>query len=125
MTRFKKTSIVGIFGIGLGVIAFLTNPQKSSYQAYASETLKTQVKEQVCTQVKEEVGAWLEGQCHILIATASPFLAEVISQQTTRKNFLLFSIYQVDLPLPNPLPDYHVETLGILGNFYIYQAKKI
>ena len=125
MTRLKKTSIAGIVGIGLGAIAFLTNPQKPSYQAYASATLKTQVKEKVCTQVKEEVGAWLEGQCHILITTASPFLAEVIGQQTTRKNFLLFSIYQVDLPLPNPLPDYHVETLGILGNFYTYRAKKI
>ena len=79
----------------------------------------------VCTQAAEDLGSWLEGQCHILITTASPYLTEVISQQTKRQNFLLFSIYQADLSLPSPLAEYHLSTMGILGNFYIYQAKKL
>ena len=125
MTGLKNTSTAGIVLIGLGAIAFLTNPQKSSYQRYAHATLKEQLKEKVCSQVTEELGVWLERQCHTIVDTSSPYLAEIVSQQTTRQNFLLFSIYQADIPLPNPLPDYHVETLGILGNFYTYQAKKL
>lgn len=125
MTRFRNIGIGGIITIALGAIAFSTNPGELGYQKYANATLKTQLKEKVCTQVTEDLGAWLEGQCHILVYTASPYLAEVISQQTKRQNFLLFSIYQADLPLPSPLPNYHLETIGVLGNFYTYQAKKL
>jgi len=125
MAKLKNTSIFGIVLVGLGAIAFITNPQEQGYQKYAGIALKGQLKEKVCTQVTEELGPWLEGQCHIMVNAASPYLAEVVGQQTTRQNFLLFSIYQADLPFPDPLPDYHVETIGILGNFYTYQAKKL
>ena len=125
MTRLRNTSIAGIVLIGIGAIAFLTNPKESGYQKYANKTLQTQLKDRVCSQVTQDLGAWLESQCHTIVDTSSPFLAKVVSQQTTRKNFLLFSIYQADLPLPTPLPDYHIETIGILGNFYTYQAKQL
>lgn len=125
MTKFKNTSITGIMLIGLGAIAFLTNPHEQSYQKYATVALKSQLQEKVCTQVSEELGAWLEGQCQMMVNTASPYLAQVISQQSSRKNFLLFSIYQADLPFPPPLSTYHLETIGILGNFYTYQAQKL
>ena len=125
MASLKNKSIGGIILIGLGAIAFLTNPQKPSYQKYAGATLKEQLKEKVCTQVAEELGAWLERQCYTIVDTSSPYLAEVVDRQTTRQNFLLFSIYQANISLPSPLPDYHIETLGILGNFYTYQAKEL
>ena len=125
MTRLKNTSIAGIFLIGMGAIAIITNPQESAYEKYAALALKTQFKDKVCTQVTEELGSWLETQCHIIINTTSPYLAEAIAQQTKRQNFLFFSIYQADLPFPPPLPNYHVETIGILGNFYTYQAKQL
>lgn len=125
MTTLRNKSIAGIILIGFGAIAFLTNPQKQGYQKYANKTLKVQLKDKVCTQVTEELGAWLEKQCHSIVDTSSPYLAQVVERQTTRKNFLLFSIYEADLPLPTPLPDYHVGTIGIFGNFYTYQAKKL
>ena len=125
MTTLRNKSIAGILLVAFGAIAFLTNPQKQGYKKYANRTLKAQLKDKVCTQVTEELGAWLEKQCHTIVDTSSPYLAQVLDQQTTRKNFLLFSIYQADLPLPAPLPDYHIETIGILGNFYTYQAKKL
>ena len=125
MKKFNNLGILGILAIGLGAIAILTNPQEQSYQRYANMTLKNQLKDRVCAQISEDLGSWIEGQCQIAVDTASPYLAEVVGQQTTRQNFLLFSIYQADLPLPNPLPHYHVETIGILGNFYTYQAKKL
>ena len=123
--KFRNISIFSIIVVGIGAIAWLTNPGEQKYQQYADATIKTELKDKVCVQVAEDVGVWLEGQCHLLINAASPYLAEVVNQQTERQNFLFFSIYQADLPLPQPLPDYHLETIGILGNFFIYQAEKL
>lgn len=122
---FKKISVSGIILFGIGAIAFLTNPGEQKYKKYAHATIQTKLKDEVCSQAGQDLGPWLEGQCHIIITTASPYLAEVINQQTERQNFLLFSIYQADLSLPSPLPKYRLQTMGILGNFYIYQAKKL
>ena len=123
MTKLKLS--VGAISLGLGAIAFLTNPGQQKYRQYADNILRTELQDRVCTQVSEDLVQWLESQCYILVSAASPYLAEVVIQQTTRHNFLLFSIYQADLPLPSPLPTYHLETLGILGNFYTYRAKKL
>ncbi len=121
----RNISIGGILAIGISAIAFLTNPGEKGYQKYADATLKTKLKDKICTQVSEDLGVWLEGQCHLLVNSASPYLAQIVQQQTKRQNFLLFSIYQADLPLPSPLPSYHLATIGVLGNFYTYQAEKL
>jgi len=121
----KKIGIAGIIAGGIGAIALVSNPGEAGYRQYAEHKLKTEIKDKICAQVAEDVGVWLEGQCHILIGTASPYLAEAISQQTERQNFYLFSIYQADLSLPTPLPKYHVATVGVFGNYYTYQAKKL
>ncbi|MEN9869751.1 MAG: hypothetical protein RLZZ171_734 [Cyanobacteriota bacterium] len=121
----KKIGTLGIIVAGVSAIAVITNPGEAGYRKYADDKIKTELKAQICTQVAEDLGVWLEGQCHILISTASPYLAETISQQTQRQNFYLFSIYQADLALPAPLPRYHVATIGIFGNYHIYQAKKL
>ena len=125
MIGLRNTGIAGILLIGLGAIAFITNPQEPGYKKYASLTLKTQLQEKVCTQIAEDVGSWLEDRCYPLVLTISPYLSEIVAQQTKRHDFLLFSIYAADLPLPSPLPDYRIETLGVLGNFYTYKAKQL
>ena len=122
---FKQFGIVGIIATGIGAIALVTNPGTRGYRQYADNKIKTEIKEKICTQIAEDAGIWLESQCHVLIGAASPYLAEAISQQTTRQNFYLFSVYQADLSLPPPLPQYHVTTIGIFGNYYIYEAKKL
>jgi hypothetical protein len=122
---FKQIGTLGIIVTGIGAIALITNPGEAGYRTYADDKIKTELKEQICTQVAEDLGVWLEGQCHILISTASPYLADTISQQTQRQNFYLFSIYQADLSLPAPLPKYHVATIGIFGNYHTYQTKKL
>jgi hypothetical protein len=122
---FKKIGTLGTIATGVCAIALITNPGEAGYRKYADEKIKTELKDTICTQVTEDLGAWLESQCHILITTASPYLADAISQQTQRQNFYLFSIYQADLSLPAPLPKYHVATIGIFGNYYTYQTKKL
>lgn len=122
---FNKIGIGGVMLMAIAAIACVTNPGEKKYQEYANQALQTRAKDQVCAQVASDLGVWLEGQCQILMATASPYLAEVINQQSTRHNFLLFSIYQADITLPSPLPEYRVLTIGVLDNFYIYQAQKL
>jgi hypothetical protein len=121
----RKIGTAGIVLAGISAIAVVTNPGEAGYRKYAGEKIKTELKDKICNQVAVDLGVWLEGQCHILISTASPYLAEVISQQTQRQNFYLFSLYQGDLTLPEPLPRYHVATIGIFGNYHTYQAKKL
>ena len=118
----KNIGIGGIIGFGIGAIAFLTNPGEQKYQTYADSAIKTHFKDRICTQVSQDLGVWLESQCHILINITSPYLAEAIDRQTKRQNFVLFSIYQTELALPPPLPEHHLETIGVLGNFYTYRA---
>ena len=120
----KNIGIAGIIAIGVGAIALFTNPGEQKYQKYVALSLRTEVKDKICTKVSQDLGVWLEGQCHILITTASPYLSELIAQQTERENFLLFSIYQTNIPLPDPLPSYHLKTLGAFDSFYIYQAQE-
>ncbi|MGF1540961.1 MAG: DUF4359 domain-containing protein [Pleurocapsa sp.] len=125
MSRWQNISVGSMILIGLSGIMCLTNPGQQSYQEYADETLKTHLKEKVCVEAAPKLGQWLQSQCYNLIDTASPHLAQIIAQQTTRTNFILFSIYRTDLSTPDPLPDYHLETIGLLGNFYTYQADEL
>ncbi|MEM6610701.1 MAG: DUF4359 domain-containing protein [Cyanobacteria bacterium P01_C01_bin.72] len=121
----NKQGVAGIIAGGIGAIALATNPGEAGYRQYVDAKIKTELKDQICAQVAADLGVWLESQCHILLGTASPYLAEAIAMQTERENFYLFSLYQGDLSLPNPLPKYQVATVGIFGNYYTYKAKKI
>ena len=121
----KQVGVTGIILGVIGAIALATNPGEAGYRRYTDAKIETELKDEICDRVALDSGAWLEGQCHILISTASPYLAEAIAQQTERQNFYLFSIYQGDLDLPSPLPTYRVATIGVFGNYYTYQAKKL
>lgn len=122
VTKIPLTGIAGTIAIGLGAGMFLTNPEPNNYEKYADQSLDFQLKEKLCSQVSQDIGQWVQNQCHTLVDMAHPQLAKMVAQNTTRQNFILFSIYQTNLPLPSPLPNYHAETLGILGNFYTYQV---
>ncbi|GAB4226282.1 MAG: hypothetical protein Kow0049_05150 [Stanieria sp.] len=117
-----------IFGstlIGIGVIMVATNPDHASYQEFAADTLNVYLKEQICTQVSYQLGNFLQSHCLSLVDTTRPHLAKIVAQNTQRYNFILFSIYQTDLSVSSALPEYNVSTIGVLENFYIYQAEQI
>lgn len=125
--NFNKL-IIGVGGIGVlgfSVIMVLTNPKPRDYEDYATEELTSYLKENVCTQVSRPLQGLLENYCKSLVDTGKPHIHQLISQQTTRHNFLLFSIYQTQLSLPFPIPGYEFQTLGIFQQFYTYQAEQI
>lgn len=110
---------------GLGVLLLLTNPGQKDYEKYASQALNVYLKENACTRLPSGISALLQSHCHSLVDTFRPQLAQMIDRQTTRQNFLLFSVYQTDLSIPSNLPDYQVKTIGVFKQFYIYESEEL
>ena len=122
MTKFN---LWGIALAGLAGLMAFTNPSEKAYQDYATENLTIYLKEHACNQVPKELGDFLATHCKNLVDTAQPQVKELIAHKTTRKNFVLFSIYDTELTLNNALPGYQFQTLGLLSSFHIYQSEKI
>ena len=119
-----------VLGVVLGVIAGIlltTNPNRQDYEQYASQRLTSYLKDNVCAraQASPEVQALLRGYCKMLVDTGHPFLQEAIATKTTRKNFLIFSVYQTELSFPPPLPSYQFSSVGFLNKLYIYEALEL
>ena len=103
----------------------LTNPEQIDYEHYATEELISYVKENVCTQVSEKLEGLLESYCKTMVETGRPQIEQLIAQQTKRRNFLLFSIYETELSFPSPVPSYEFETFGVLQQFFTYEAEQL
>lgn len=118
------TLVGGITLVGAGTCMVITNPGKPDYESYATEALTTYLKQEVCPQASGELGGFLKSHCKTLVDTGRPHIRQVIANKTIRQNYLLFSIYETELFLPAPVPSYQFETIGILRQFYTYQADK-
>lgn len=115
----------GVMLVSCGGLLVFTNPNNHAYEKYATEQLTVYLKENVCTKVSQSLGGFLQSHCKTLVDTGRPQIQELIAQQTTRQNYLLFSIYQTKLSLPSPIPTYHFATIGAFQNFYIYEAEEL
>ncbi|HBB33736.1 MAG TPA: hypothetical protein DDZ80_01230 [Cyanobacteria bacterium UBA8803] len=122
--------LAGVLLVGLGVSMALTNPGQDAYEQYAVEKLSTYLKDEVCSQAPtnleflQQNPEFLKRQCQTLVDTGRPQIQQLISQSTERQNWVVFSIYRTDLSMKPLLPGYHFETVGLLQNFYTYQANK-
>jgi uncharacterized protein YceK len=119
--------VLGVVLGGIAGILLTTNPNRQDYEQYASQRLTSYLKDNVCAraQASLEVQALLRGYCKMLVDTGHPFLQEAITTNTSRKNFLIFSVYQTELSFPPPLPSYQFSTLGFLNKLYIYEALEL
>ncbi|MFN7565956.1 MAG: DUF4359 domain-containing protein [Microcystis sp.] len=119
--------VLGVVLGGIAGILLTTNPNRQDYEQYASQRLTSYLKDNVCAraQASIEVQALLRGYCKMLVDTGHPFLQEAITTNTSRKNFLIFSVYQTELSFPPPLPSYQFSTLGFLNKLYIYEALEL
>ena len=126
MTSLKLNLSIGSVALaGVGLCLILTNPGQKAYDKYAAQTLNIYLKENICTKLPPEINAFLQSHCRSLADTIRPQLAQIIASQTTRQNFLLFSIYQTELSIPAALPNYQVKTIGVLKQFYIYESEQL
>lgn len=104
----------------LGELMVSTNPNKNAYVDYVALNLVTDVKSAICRNPKlthwlsipnTVLGETCETIFNVTDAIGSESLKRYISAATQRQNFVVFSIYTLDLP------GRKFTTLGALGNF--------
>ncbi|TVQ55452.1 MAG: DUF4359 domain-containing protein [Spirulina sp. DLM2.Bin59] len=111
---------IALLGAGLA----MTNPGPLAYEDFAIQELSGYLQSNICRELPPELRQFSE-QCRslgaTLLDTARPQLQNLIAQNTHRENYLLFSIYRTNFSSP-PFPrGYEFETVGVFGQFYIYQ----
>lgn len=126
-----KTFQLLLGGLGLGVLGLagvmaVTNPDETAFGDFALEQVKTQG----C----KEVPQLIRQQCPQFVQENQAQVKKLIAQNTERQNYGLFSLYRTnlstrsivpDLPAFLDLPAFQLETVGMMGKFYIYQAEEI
>jgi Domain of unknown function (DUF4359) len=125
--------LVGIGGLGLvgtGVVMALTKPGEAAFEQFAMG----QIKAELCPQVP----LGLDQQCPRFVDENQAQIGKWVRSNTRTQDYLLFSRSETDLSLTALIPDsarpllglmplppaYHLESIGVFGNFYIYKAQK-
>ena len=122
-------SVIGTMGglllAGSGCLMAISNPGQIDYEDYATDSLSSYLKQEVCPQAPAEFGGFVQSYCKTLVDSGQPQIKKIIAHTTTQQNFFLFSIYETTLPLPEPLPTYEFQTIGVMQQFYTYQASEL
>lgn len=120
--------ILGVSLLGIGVATVITNPDRASYEAYASRRLTAYLQENVCGKA-----GILEDPCEAAIRDNQSQIQQFIANGTERQNFLFISIYTTNLSVDELLPSiarglvpsYRFETVGVFSSFYTYRADRL
>ncbi|MEM1308702.1 MAG: DUF4359 domain-containing protein [Cyanobacteria bacterium P01_H01_bin.153] len=102
----------------------VTNPGPEAYIRYVSQQAETYLTEEICTNLPPSIEDLLGGQCMEVVQSLQPQFDTLISNRTQRLNLAIASIYRTSLGIPGfpMLPEYRVETLGIVKRFITYRA---
>jgi ankyrin repeat protein len=129
MKKFGLAIAIGGAIVGTTALVLAsTNPNVSQYEEYALEHFRVYLEENGCNQLPSGL-EFLKPNCISFIKSfvdvGSPQLKQLISRNTEHHNYLLFSVFKTELsvPAPIPTPRYRFETIGIFGNFYVFQLE--
>lgn len=132
----KISQIVGMVSgvslMGVGAIAYLTNPPPIQYETYAGTQIAKYLKENICqnpgSNLPIDLGSFqgdiLQNYCKTLVDASQFQLGELIGSKTSYENYFFFTIYQTDIVLPEPFPRYSFESIGMFRQFYTFRAEK-
>jgi hypothetical protein len=110
----------GIVFLALGTLFVLTNPGQKQYEEFATETLVTYLRDNVCQQNSQSLEEALKSNmCYMMLNTGKGQIPKIIESTTKRHNYLLLSVYETNLYL------YRVETIGVFNHFVIMSFDKI
>jgi hypothetical protein len=118
--------MITVAALGLiGILAWL-NPTQQAFEAFARDQLVIYLDETLCRELAPSLEHLLSISCNDMLVQNQALLDTLIQEQTQHYNFVVFSIYRTTLALPTfgLLPTYQVDTLGILGQFYLVQVKQ-
>ncbi|NJL45879.1 MAG: DUF4359 domain-containing protein [Leptolyngbyaceae cyanobacterium SM2_3_12] len=118
--------ITGLVVTGLlGGMAWF-NPSLEDYEAYASQTLNRYLTTTVCERLTP-MEVLLNQSCEQILGANQEAFEALIHSHTQRYNLGLFSLYQtrLGLPIAGILPAYQVNTIGVLGRFYILRVTQV
>ncbi|NEQ46146.1 MAG: DUF4359 domain-containing protein [Leptolyngbya sp. SIOISBB] len=124
----KLSVLLGAIVLAIATAALVvTNPGPDAYASYVHEQAKTLLTDEVCTELPAGIGELLGSQCDEMVQSLMPELDNLIRARTHRLNFAIGSVYRTSLGLPNfpMLPEYRIETLGILNRFITYNMSQV
>jgi Domain of unknown function (DUF4359) len=122
----KKLKIGAVMGgcalAVLGGALAITNPRQDAYEEFATQAAIGYLKVEVCAKAPTAFG--LQKLCQSELESNQSKISKIITDGTQQQNFVLFSLYTTDLSISPDLPSYHVESVGVLGQFVIYKTQK-
>ncbi|MGD1927458.1 MAG: DUF4359 domain-containing protein [Leptolyngbyaceae cyanobacterium] len=123
----KPATLLSIVLLVIAIAGLVvTNPGPTAYARYVSVQAETYLSEEICAELPPGLGNLLADQCAELVETLQPQLDSLIRDRTNRLNLGVASLYQTSFGIPElpMLPEYKVETLGILRRFFTYRASQ-
>jgi hypothetical protein len=118
------SKILTVAGLGLAASLVWFNPDQQAFEAYATGQLSHYLEANLCRDLASPLEQLMGLSCGDLLTANQGVLHQVIRDRTQRYNLALFSVYRTTLALPSfgMLPTYHIDTLGIWGQFYIVKV---
>jgi len=101
--------LIGIVVIAVGMA--ITNPSKDRYIEYATEQFSETGKTSICAGENIPIAA--QQSCKFVISQGKGVIKKVVDNSTKQQNFILFSLYETDLP------NKKVTTIAAFGNFHM------
>ncbi|MBL1209598.1 DUF4359 domain-containing protein [Geminocystis sp. GBBB08] len=105
-------SIFSLFVIG----AVVTNPNQKQFEQFIAEKGSQNITEEICKSNSKSMGIlenFASKACTLISDTSVELIARFVAQNTTRHNYFIFSIYELNANI------YHSKTLGLFNNFII------
>ena len=122
----KALKIVAIGGscvlVAIGGLLAATNPGSAAYEEFATRAAISYLKTEACAKAPSVFG--LQKLCQSELESNQVKIKQIIHDGTERQNFVVLSLYTTDLSISPDLPSYHVESIGVLGQFMIYRTQK-
>lgn len=123
MKGLKTIAIVsGVVVAAAGAVLAVTNPGQEAYEEFAAKQLSAYLETNLCEKRASELD--LADQCKSLLRSNQSRIRRFIADGTERRNYLFFSTYTTNLSVLPFLPSYRFESVGVLRQFHIYEAKQ-
>jgi hypothetical protein len=134
MKNFKVGAyLAAMVFVGLGAAMTVTNPNPETYNQYAARRLAQYLQEKECVKIEDS----FRDLCQLLEREqGQTLLRQLVSQNTERQNYFLFSIYKTNLSTSDVVPSflsgllalpnlsYQFETVGVFSKFQTYRAER-